>query len=198
MKTKKYNDTLEKIHINIHMLFLCNVELKYFYKDATKEELQSYSNNSFLSLSIESIHIYFCLLSSILISEKEEYSITKFLNEQMSEGEAKRAIWDILYSYEFQLAWKKIKKLRDKCYAHNDKEEAKISKEIKVTQKERDIIFNGLRKSLVLIERENNNGVASFDSNDSPGIKFHLNLIKNLKEDSGKKLIKKINRGKRK
>ena len=126
----------EVIHLNCHKLFLCNLELKYIFEQADHEEIQTYNSNGFLIFYVDNLNVNFCILSSILLSNNEEFSITKFLNDFVQDGENKKEIWNIIYDYEFQKAWQRIKTLRDKCYAHNDKAESKLRKEIQLTQGE--------------------------------------------------------------
>jgi len=176
---QKGREKSKVIHLNCYKLFLCNLELKYIFEQADQEEIKIYNSSEFLIFYVENLNINFCILSSILISDKEEFSITKFLNDFIEDGERKKEIWNILYDYEFQTAWQRIKTLRDKCYAHNDKGESKFRKEIQLTQKERNIITDGLIETLGLVYGEIKGGyLAPFELGHSPGVKGQLKMIR--------------------
>jgi hypothetical protein len=172
----------EVIHLNCYKLFLCNLELKYIFEEATDEEILNYNSSDFLIFYVENLNISFCLLSSILIWGKEEFSVTKFVNNFMEGGENKSKVIEILQSTEFQMAWKRIRTLRDKCYAHNDKTESEIKKEIQLTQNERNVVTEGLIKSLGLIYGETGDYVASFEQGHSAGLKRQLKIMKEWRE----------------
>jgi len=182
MKQSNKQEGLKKrevLHLNCYKLFLCNLELKYIFEQADQEEIKNYNSSEFLIFYIENLNINFCMLSSILISDKEEFSVGKFIGDYIADGENKKAIWNIIYDYEFQKAWQRIKTLRDKCYAHNDKSESKIRKEIQLTQNERNIITDGLIKSLGLIYGDFEEGyLAAFELGHTPGIKGQLKIMK--------------------
>lgn len=189
----------EVIHLNCYKLFLCNLELKYIFEQANQEEIKAYNSNDFLIFYVENLNINFCILSSILISDKEEFSITKFLNDFIEDEERKKGIWNILYNYEFQKAWQRIKTLRDKCYAHNDKGESKFRKEIQLTQKERNIITDGLIESLGLIYGEFKGGyLATFELGHSAGIKGQLKMIREWQRYYIKDVNESLNANKKK
>jgi hypothetical protein len=197
MEDKAIKDRLEKMHINCYKLFLCNIEMKYLFEEAELEDRQIYGGNLFLRFSIENIHIRFCLLAGILISENEEYSITKFTKDFLEEGETKRGITEVVYNEEFQKAWKRIKKLRDKCYAHNDREEGEISNEIQLTQKERNYITDGLTKSMISLYSDFLScDLVSFQ-NEEPRIKSTLRVIKEWKSFLIQDTQRKINESKK-
>jgi hypothetical protein len=202
MASTKRQNRIEKqkvIHWNCYKLFLCNLELKYIFEEAEAIDIANYNLNRFLIFYVENLNINFCLLSSILISEKEEFSLTKFLNEFIQDGKFKKQIWDILYDYDFQRAWRRIKTLRDRCYAHSDKEESRIKKEIQLTQNERNIITNGLTKSIELIYLNFGDGhLATFEMYETPGIKAQLRIIREWKEYKVKDLKNKIRASKQK
>ncbi|HEY5124674.1 MAG TPA: hypothetical protein VIK14_13165 [Ignavibacteria bacterium] len=179
-KLKKDKDKLGIIRLNCYKLFLCNLEMKYLFEEADEKTIFSYNSDSFLRFCIESIHIRFCLLASILISENEEYSMMKFINECMNENESKREVWTILYGYDFQLAWKKVKKLRDKCYAHHDKQEERVRELIQLSQRDRNIITNGLVESISVLYRELKLGGIDF-TGEEPGIKAELEIMEEYK-----------------
>jgi hypothetical protein len=196
---QKRIDKQKVIHLNCYKLFLCNLELKYIFEEAETIDIENYNSNGFLIFYVENLNINFCILSSILISDKEEFSLTKFLNDFIQDGKLKKQIWDILYDYDFQRAWQRIKTLRDKCYAHNDKAESKIRKEIRLTQNERNIITNGLTKSIELIYSNFGDGhLATFEMNETPGIKTQLRIIREWKEYNVKDLQNKIRASKQK
>lgn len=190
------NKKKEVIHINCYKLYLCNIELDFIFNYASSEEQTVFNKNQFLQFSLDSINVNFCILTSILLSEKEEYSIIRFVNEYLKENENKRKVWDILYNYDFQTSWKRIKKLRDKCYAHNDAEQAKIKNEIKLTQKERNIITKGLVDAIMIIYEESNEQVVSFDLNAKPGLKLAINKYIDWKGFRNKEVLDKINNSK--
>jgi hypothetical protein len=178
---EKQQKGLEKskvIHLNCYKLFLCNLELKYIFEQADQEEIKTYNSSDFLISYMENANISFCILSSILISDKEEFSITKFLNDFVEDGERKTEIRNIISNREFQNAWQRIKTLRDKCYAHNDKGESEFRKEIQLTQEERNIITDGLIESLGLVYGEIKGGyLGTFKQGHSAGIKGQLKMM---------------------
>ena len=198
IKKQEMKNRVQKIHVNCHKIFECNLEMKFLFEEANEDEIRNYNTNPFLQLSIQSIHINFCLLAGILLKETEEYSITKFINEYLQEGETKREIWNTIYDYNFQEAWRKVQKLRNKCYAHNDKNEAKVRKEIKLTQKERNIITDGLVKSTKLLYSNFGLGSVGTFIGEEANIKFELKIIKEWKVYLTKQAMEGITASKKK
>ena len=186
----------KNIQINCtYKLFRYNLEMKYLFEEADEKIIARYKGAPFLRFGIEGIHVHFCLLAGILINENEEYSIIKFIKEHLEDGETKKKeIWNTLYNYEFQQAWRKIKKLRDKCYAHNDKQKEAIQKEIQLTQSERNIITNGLTKVISLLYEYDN----SVFKNKYADIKKNLKIIEEWSNYNSDKALNDIKASKQK
>jgi hypothetical protein len=183
------------VHLNCYKLFLCNTELKHIFQNATRDEIQLYNSNDFLLLCIESLNINFCMLSGILISKQEKFSLTRYMKDFIFDSAVQQRSLAVIEDGQFQTAWRKVKVLRDKYYAHNDIAETEFHKEIQLTQPERNIVTEGLIKVLAMIYGdEPGDYLASFTTQHSPGIQMQLrmgmsfksNLLKDLNETLAK------------
>jgi hypothetical protein len=93
MNTNEKQKRIDKqrvIHLNCNKLFLCNLELRYIFEQADQQEKKNYNSDKFLQFYIENLNVNFCMLSSILISDKEEFSITKFIADFVQDGQMKK------------------------------------------------------------------------------------------------------------
>lgn len=175
---KKEKEKLEIIYKNSYHIWMCNNELKYVFENANKDEFSVYSNNPFLQFCIDNINVRFCILATILISENEEFSISKFIKENIDDCETRRNAWNIIYNYDFQIAWQKIKVLRDKCYAHNDRQIKKVKNEIKLAQHERNIFCKGIADCVKKIYSGLlDTDAIAFDSIGSPMIAMQMRIL---------------------
>lgn len=107
MKAREKQKRIEKqsvIFLNCSKLVLCNKELNYIFRQADNNEIKIYNTDSFLISFIERTNIQFCVLSSILLTDSEEFSIPRFIDEFIADGETKRKIWNTINDYEFQKA----------------------------------------------------------------------------------------------
>lgn len=188
MGIQTVEDKLERIHTNCYQLYLYNLELKYISEETNSDILNTFNNNDFLRHSIQSMHIHYCLLAYVLIHEKEHYSILQFIHKNAVEDRVKIKIINLFNDPKFQIAWGKIQKLRDKCFAHNDKEMKEIENQIKQTQKERDIIVKNLISSIKLIYSGYGGEIASFNFGDRAGIASILIIVKEWQENRIQKL----------
>jgi hypothetical protein len=176
----KPQEKLEIIFSNTLKLFLLNKELKYITTYAKKEDLDWFNSNNFLRLSYESLFINFCLLTSILTKDNEEYSILKFIKQHLKENiDVKKEVWNIIYDFEFQNSLEKILKLRDKCFAHKDPNHQIVIEETKLIQKELDLLTDGIVSAVYKIYYDINRVSIehSFNKNQSAEISSLLNVF---------------------
>ena len=194
---QKRDDKQRVMFLNCSKLVLCNKELNYIFRQADSEEIKIYNSDRFLISFIERTNIQFCVLSSILLTDSEEYSIPRFINEFIPDGDRKREIRNTVNDYEFQKAFKRIRKLRDKCYVHIDKDEPKVREQIKLVQDERDLITNGLINSIKLIYAESKAGYLDFFDNHPADIKSQIRMINEWRTYNVRDLTERIKSYKR-
>ncbi len=175
-------EQLRVMQLNCYKLFLCNLEMNYIYKQATEQERNNYYSNPFLRFCMDSVHIQFCLLASSLLAEHEGHSLMNYAIKNKEASNTAKAVYDLLNTSVFQDTWTKVKKLRDKCYAHKDKEVEYILKEVKLSQSERNFITVCLTNSMILLYKEQDNELASFH-NQHPKIKSILKVIQEWKSN---------------
>jgi|GEM_PF-2649051 len=184
---------LKIIHINCYKLFLCNLEMKYIFEEANEDDIRNYNSDPFLRFCMESIHIHFCLLANNLISESkhEAYSIIKYLKKDLKDNETGKTVLQMLSTSEFKNAWNKVKELRNKCYAHNDKEAETILEQVKLNQTERNIITENLKKSIIELYKEKGIQLESFRMG-RPKIELKLKVIQEWKSNLVKESLEHI------
>ncbi len=185
-------DILDIINANAYKLYLYNKELNAISSLKNNEELKIYTSNKFLVRSIDAIHINFCILVSILINKNEYYSISKVV-DRIEDRYLKNAILEKIDSDEFKESYEKIKILRNKCYAHNDKDTKTLTSEIIIAQNDRNIVCNGIIASVKLmceklLEMDN----VSFDINKEAEIITQIRVIKEWRELKTQEAINKI------